>query len=534
MERGTDAKAQIISLFIGVLISTCLVYFLLIPTLVIIIIPTAAIMFLISSFLGSLQSDYEKSDEHYIIILFAVIIGIMGGAVFLVGNMMFAEDLNKIPHVTEIQNGSAKEIYILTPGSGTLQSKTGIGTIGEEIVSTNHIRTVPKEAAEWKSSKSVGDFGYKFEARDAHVQFRGGEIKWLVPLEYETDYKAWVYGGGGIDGYISVSAENAQKAPEKVLGFKMKYVPSGVFKYNLNRLIYLKYPDYYRKENVFQLNDAGTPIYVTMLTRPTKGYTGEIPEGIVVTNTETGTMVLYDMENIPSYINRVMDESLTENYLAWWGIYIHGFWNTVFSQKEMRKPTGGLTTTAHEGGELEIRESSTPDVYLVYGTDNRLYWFATITTVGEGMSMVGYTLTDILSGNSSYYKTEGYYNDISAAKNVQQHADVSKVMGYRVSQPIMYVLFDEETWIIPVLASTNEVKAFGIVHAKSGTTFVRDRLADALTDYRGWLTGAISAPESTQTVNADVVAILVVRNEPDIQEIPIYKNTTIVIKGRDS
>jgi hypothetical protein len=499
------AVSQGVSLITGALISTFVIYFFMPPTMWIVTIFLFLLMLLISNALRG-WFEIKHSD---------VILGISGAGVvicilaFLFAGSFYAEDLHKIPEITDAPSGSIAG-----------------------MISTEHIRTVPKETAEWKADKKIGDFGYKFEIQEAHIQFRDGELKWLVPFEYGDLWKAYKYGDEGTNGYVKVSAEKPNVESERVLGFTMKYIPSGVFGHNLQRHIYFSYPEFYQKESVFQLDNTGKPIYVTMLTRPTIAYTGEVPVGIVVTDTQTGGMNFYDMDSIPAYIERVMDESLTENYLLWWGAYVHGFWNSIFSQQDVKKPTGSLDITTAEGGEKIVNEGLEPDVYLIYGINDKLYWFTSITTSGKDLSMVGYTLTDVITGHTIFYRTEGYFNDIGAAKNVQQHAEVSKVMGFQVSQPIMYIIEGNETWIIPVLASTNEIRAFGIVHGKTGTTFVKEKLDDALVEYRTWLTGSTVKPMevSKLTDTEDIIATIIIQRGQEKQDIPVYRNTTIIIK----
>lgn len=497
--------SQVVSLIIGALVSTFVIYFIMPPVIWRIIVPLAFLMVLISNGLRAMF-DMEFSGYAIGASLVVVVLAIAGA---LFGGAFFAEDLNKIPKVANAPVGGIPD-----------------------FISIEHIRTIPKETAEWKADKKVGEYGYKFEIQEAHIQFRDGELKWLVPFEYGGLWKAYKYGDEGTNAYIKVSAERPNTEAERVVGFSMRYIPSGVFGYYLERHIYFSYPGYYQKESVFQLDDKGNPVYITMLTLPTIAYTGEMPAGIVVTDTQTGDMNFYDMNNIPAYIQRVMDESLTENYLSWWGEYVHGFWNTRFSQRDVKKPTGGLDIYTREGsGEIKVDESSEPDVFLIYGSNERLYWFTSITTSGKDLSMVGYTLTDVYTGKTTFYKTEGYFNDIGAAKNVQQHAEVSKVMGFRVSQPIMYILEGNETWIIPVLASTNEIRAFGVVHGKTGTTFVKEELDDALAEYKSWLTGSKVKPQEVSRIAEDIIATIVIQRGQDKQEIPVYRNTTIVIKS---
>lgn len=494
--------SQIISLIIGALISTFITYFIMPPTIWIVIV----ILFMLAVLLNNAIRTWFDLDFSPVLAGISLIIVIIGVLVYMFAGAYYAEDLHKIPKVNQFVGGPP------------------------DMISTEHIRTVPKETAEWKADKKIGEYGYKFETNKAHIQFRDGELKWLVPFEYGNLWKAYKYNDEGTNAYVKISAEKPYADAERVVGFSMRYIPSGVFGYDLERHIYFSYPDFYQKESTFQLDDKGNPIYVTMLTVPTIAYTGEVPVGIVVTDAQSGDMNFYDMSDIPVYIQRVMDESLTENYLSWWGKYIYGFWNTQFSQRDYKKPTGGLQLTKSGSGEISVDQSYEPDVFLIYGKDNKLYWFSSMTTSGNELSMIGYVLTDVLTGKMVFYKTEGYFNDIGAAKNVQQHAEVSKVMGFKVSQPIMYIIEGNETWVIPVLASTNEIRAFGVVHGKTGTTFVKEKLEDVLVEYKTWLTGNIVKPQEVSKVAENIITTIIIQRGQDRQEIPVYENSTIIIK----
>lgn len=495
-------KSSLKGILAGAVISFIILYWIMPPTLPIVVI----MFFFILVFLNDVLRGLADNDNWS-----AITAGISGTMVIIFfciamfAGPFYASDLYKIPQVTISSDNTTDKI------------------------SVEHIRTVPKETAEWKADKKVGELGYKVETTEAHIQFRSGELVWLVPLEYGGLWKAYKYSNEGTEGYIRVSAEKPYQEAERITGFQLKYLSSAVFGEYLRRHIYFAYPNYYQKESVFQLDDKGNPIWVTMLTRPTIGYTGEKPVGVLITNAQTGDINFYELQNVPPYIQRIMDESLTETYLSWWGAYIYGWWNSEFSQKDVKRPTGGVEAyiprTSRGTGEIKIDEGD-PDVYLIYGNDKKLYWFTSITTAGKDLSMLGYTLTDIRTGKIIFYKTEGYFNDIGAAKNVQQHAEVSKVMGFRVSQPIMYMLEGQETWIIPVLASTNEIREFGIVHAKTGATFVKEKLEDALVEYKQWLTGKSTRPSE------DIIATIIIQKDEKgglRQEIPIYKNSTITI-----
>lgn len=388
------------------------------------------------------------------------------------------------------------------------------------LVSAEHIREVSEETAKWRAEKAVGNIGYKSKVSKLNIQSEGGKLVWLAPLDYTGDWKAWSYGAEGTGGYIRVSAENS-KDPVKFVESPLRYSDNALFGYDLSRDIYFDYPQYLPGESVFQLDGQGKPVWVTMMSnRAIIGILGHEPVGIVITQPDTGYNTFYYMEDIPPWVDRVMDESVTEEYLTYWGKYRYGFINTILDQKDYWKPTGGLTLLVDSGGSVEVSQGEEPDVYLVQGTDGKLYWFGSYTTVGKDSSMVGYTLTDLKTGKIVFYPTPSIYNDIGAAKNVQQHPEVAKVMGARVTQPIMYNIDGQEVWIMPVITPAGENILMGAVVAKSGETFVSSTLRGTLLQLKGLDTTQASI---SPTGSLDD---LILRLEQDLASLKEYAHRT--------
>ena len=117
--------------------------------------------------------------------------------------------------------------------------------------------------------------------------------------------------------------------------------------------------------------------------------------------------------------------------------------------------------------------------------------------------MVGYMLTDLRTGNFNFYPTPSIYNDIGAAKNVQQNPEVAKVMGATVAQPIMYMISGEEVWIMPVITQSGENIMMGVVRARTGETFVSLDLKTALAELNGNIPESINLPGTGSATSLD-------------------------------
>jgi hypothetical protein len=455
----TWKRAAPIGVCIGAVISALLFYFFYPPMLLMYLVPIFA-LFLIG---GALMSPIAAAKNESAVML-ASTIGIVAivlvCAVVLLVPIISAGTLYHIPRVDVVQGTTA-------------------------AISPEHIRIVSEGTAIWRAEKLVGGLGYKEDSYDCHVQSMDGDLAWLCPYDFNDPWAAFWYGGEGVSGYAVIDAENPYAEPVLHAETRMIYTPNTIFNNKLIRHIYFDYPSYYIKEPVFHIDDKGGAKWVTMLATPTVfGVTGEVPSGIVITDPETGRNDFYYMDEAPSWVKRTWSESTVENYLDWWGAYGNGFWNTIFGQRDMKVPTGGVVASENSNGRWEVSHGET-DVFLIMGIDNRLYWYTSYSTEGNRNSMVGYMLVDVLTGKFVFHEVPGTYNDLSAAKNVQQHSDVSMVMGHHVTQPIMYVMNGDEVWIIPVVTAQKENAGIGIVRAKDGETFYGKTLDEALAQYRG-------------------------------------------------
>jgi len=374
-----------------------------------------------------------------------------------------------------------------------------------DLIDTDHIRLTSAKTALWRADKVIGNLGYKVGVFTPDVQFLGGDLVWLVPLDYTSLDKALIYAGEGTDGYVIVSSENPKAEPRRVTGLQMHYTPHAILEYDLTRHIWEDYPTYVIHQPVFQLDDEGSPRWVTLLSRPALyGIIGETPEGIVVTDPVTGTNEFFDLGKQPAWIQRVYDEDLTETYLKWWGTYSDGWINSWWGQRDLKYPTGDVYIEHGEAG--ATLSAGDPDVYLVQGTDGNQYWFSAITTPGKDSSMVGYVLCDVQDGTFTFYNAPGYYNDFGAAANVQQHQKVAMATGLEVVQPIMYVIDGEEVWIIPVISQTGEMMEIGLVVAHGGETFVGTTLDDVLSQWRG-VSGETPGPDGGEVTVQEIEEI---------------------------
>lgn len=348
-------------------------------------------------------------------------------------------------------------------------------------INNEHIRLVSYETALWHADKVIGNIGYKVGISEPDIQYINDTLTWLVPLDYNSPVKSFIYAIDGTGGYVIVSAEDPYEEPKLVTGIPMRYTPNAIFGHDLRRSIWYDYPSYKLIETTFQLDNNQNPKWVTTAVTPAMlGCVGYVIRGIIVTDPVTGINEFYYKDNIPSWIQRIYSEELIEKYIIDWGKYQDGWLNSVISQKDVKRPTGDVHTVFESDGPRVINGyTDSTDVYLILGNNNRTYWFSAITSPGKDASMVGYMLCDAITGNSYYYTTEGYYNDLGAAQNVQQSQQVAMATGLCVVQPIMYTFNTHETWVIPVVSQTGEIQLVGMLDARTGQMTVQNSFGAA-------------------------------------------------------
>ena len=340
-----------------------------------------------------------------------------------------------------------------------------------DIINSSHIRLVSYETAQWRSDKVIGSLGYKSEITEPDIQTLNGTLVWITPLDYSGFLiKAWSYANEGTGGYVIVNAEDPKAEAQLVPVNHMIYTRYALLGNEVNRRVWEQHPEYLQMETTFQLDDRMQPKYVINLAEPMLyGCIGERPVGIATIDPVTGYVEFYRIGEQPAWIQRVWSETTTEDWIGWWGRYQLGWWNSILEQRDVKVLSG----------------IDGPDVFLVNGRDGNLYWFGTVSNPGTDTSMVGYMLTNVRTGKFTFHETPGYYNDLGAAQNVHQNPEVAKAPDLDVVQPIMYVIDNQEVWIIPVITPSGEQTLVGLVEARSGTTYIGPSLQNVLLQWRG-------------------------------------------------
>ena len=159
---------------------------------------------------------------------------------------------------------------------------------------------------------------------------------------------------------------------------------------NLERVVRQAEPNLiFKGKPKFEVDDKGKPYYTMTYGEFISGRSGFEVEGVVVVDAQTGEVKRYDKGKAPKFVDGVLNHETASTLNTYFGKYIHGFWNTKFSQTDMKIPT-----------EWGTKEGVTP----IFGKDGTLYYFTDFTSPKEGVdSALGYSLVDARTGKLYYY-----------------------------------------------------------------------------------------------------------------------------------
>ena len=366
-------------------------------------------------------------------------------------------------------------------------------------ISIDKIRVVDEKLAYLLGEKILGSqpaLGSQVELGDFCIQKVGTELYWVAPLLH-SGFLKWFNNQDGTDGYVMVSATNERdvKLVQHIGGkpIKIKYQPGAYFGSELHRYVYFN-----GNANVgltdfsFEIDDSGNPFWVITKYAKEIGFSGKNATGIIVVDAQSGAMTEYSIAKTPEWVDRIQPLDIIEDQLNDWGEYVHGYWN--FSNADKLQKTEGLT--------------------LVYGKDNKSYWYTGLTSVGKDESAVGFVLVDTRTKEATFYKQSGateYAAQSSAQGKVQEK-------GFTASLPIPYNINNIPTYVMTLKDNGGLVKMYAMVSIADYTIVgTGNTMREALTAYKTALNSSGNKLNIDSKSAKKVIESVVVRIQNDVK-----------------
>ncbi len=365
-------------------------------------------------------------------------------------------------------------------------------------VDTKHIRMVSLEQARWLGDKVLGEagaLGSQFQPGRYHIQRVQGHLYWVAPLIHHGFLRWW--SNEVTEGFIMVSAEDNTAHPKLITKKKMRYIPSGYWGSNLERHLYINgYVDGNYHIH-FEVDEDLNPYYVVTMTQPTIGYSGEKISRVLVINPETGQIDPYTLENLPAWVDLAVPQALAVQYLNWWGEYAHGWMNS------------------HWGSGKDVTKLTWEGMSMVWGSDDEPYWFAGMTSKATtDAALTGLAYVDSRTGKIRLYPSPGY-----AETAVMQtvNAAVSNFRGYHATPPILYPLYGEKVWAVPVVSDNHIFQRLALVRNTDSAVALGNDRETALREFKKFLTASGNEIVPEERAKLQRLTLVLDRVSADVQ-----------------
>ena len=392
-----------------------------------------------------------------IAIVAALVIAVVINGVIVIGTTWFdpnAKALAAIPHI------------VTAPASQPLPQ-----------TNVDHIVLVTQAVASYLGQQTLASGGqnlgsvYHTEQTEYTLQSVRGHLYWIAPLVYNN---VWAnLGHWESPGYVVVDAEDPNTAPQLRTGYHMRYLPDALFNQDLLRHVYLSgYTNGNLADPTLEVDDSWRPYFTISLMQPTRGFTGDVTQRVLVVDSQTGAIANDALSAVPSWVDRIIPADAVDQYLTWWGKYSRAPWFNPSGQNQ------------------QIPATSAPE--LVYNQVDQSVWLEPMTSsAGSDNSSTGVILFDTRDMTGTFYPLSG----IGVTDNVTTvfKSNPSNIRNYDVGNVQLYQIYNEPTWVA-TFVQTNpygaSFQAIGIVDAKhlqGVNVIMAPNKSDALAAYAQYL-----------------------------------------------
>jgi hypothetical protein len=367
----------------------------------------------------------------------------------------------------------------------------------------NHIVLVSQGVAAFKGQQILGSNGqnlgssYSLDSGSYTLQSINHHLYYVAPLTYNNIFINLA--NSSTPGFVVVDAENpnAQPTLRTAPGDSIAYLPGAILNQDLIRHVYLSGYTYGRLvDPTLELDDSYHPYWTISLMQPTRGYTGDVLNQVLLVNAHTGDITVYAPNKVPSWIDRVMPSDTVSQYLTWWGLYHAAPWFN---------PSGA-------GQQAPILPPQ-----LLYNNADQPVWLIPMTSSSTNdNSSTGVFLFDTHKNEAHFYPQAA---GVGVGSNVQNtfQSTRANILRYTVDSFQLFQICGQPTWVA-IYSSGGIFQDVGILDAKNlngSNVQFEATLSKALDDYTLWLAqqgipntcGGTNTGGTLQTVTGKVLRI---------------------------
>ncbi|MBO4400184.1 MAG: hypothetical protein J5795_08660 [Lachnospiraceae bacterium] len=376
-----------------------------------------------------------------------------------------------------------------------------------ETTNVNNIALMDTASASIIGNRTLGSLSqvvsqYVISSTYSQINYHDTPKK-VANLEYADFFKWFQNRSNGIPGLVMVDPLN-NSAEYVELAKPMVYADSAYFGKDLKRALRFAYPTKIFHKFYFEIDENGNPYYIVSCKTPHAGLFGAMDVNeVILFNPCDGTSQLYDVKDVPSWVDIVFDGDLASEKYNWYGNLSGGFWNSVFGNKDCKRATDDYG-------------------YIVLNDD--VWYFTGVTSVNEDESNIGFILTNARTGEYKFYPVIGAeeYSAMHAAEGEVQEK------GYQASFPSLINVGGQATYIMVLKDSGGLVKLYALVNVEKYSMVATGATQqEAMASYRKLLERDginVTADENLKKVTVTV---------EDVRMITVDGLPTVYVSGDD-
>lgn len=368
-----------------------------------------------------------------------------------------------------------------------------------QTVDLSQVPVVDKQTAIQLGEKQIGTvagIGSQFLVHNDYSLISIDDSMYrLSALDYRDIIKWFNNRSEGIKQFVSVNVTNPNDVSLISYPNGMRYTPNAYFNENLMRKIRFNHRTAIIGGYSLEVDDDFNPYWVVSVVEPEIGwFGGPSAKGVIIMDPSSGESDYYDLKDVPRWVDRVQPSNIAWSQIDNWGYYVNGFFNTLFSQKDMLQKTEG---------------------YNYVSIDGQVYVYSGMTSVGADRSIVGFALINLRTKEAVFYEVGGAdeYSAMSSAQGQVQH------LNYQATFPVLLNVGNVPTYFISLKDQEGLVKMYSFVAVSNyDAVGVGENIQLALTDYSNRLSEfdvIIDEPSLMDQVVGTVAGVYSVISEGD-------------------
>lgn len=293
----------------------------------------------------------------------------------------------------------------------------------------------------------------------------------------------------GLPGYVLVEVSPkdgkvVQDATVVVLDDPIRYSPGAFWSHDLTRHLRSQFKTYMFDTSYLEIDENGTPYWVTGVLRPTAGVFGvKTVTSFILTNAQTGESQEYYINNAPEWIDHIYSLNYLMNIAEWHYSFIDGYWNNVFSKTNVWRTSYFFRSnhTAKEESKTEADEFA-----------NFFGYNSTLDKNGQVMFYTGLTAANNAESNLAWLEIdtstgEMFQYDIVGAEESSAQAAVEALVQekrYEATFPLPANIGGYPSYIMCLKGKAGLVQCYGICNIDNySIAVVADTLNEAIQAY---------------------------------------------------